>query len=86
MYEKEATVKSVIGLHARPATLLVKLATSYKSKITVNFQGKIIDAKSMWAVLGGGVKGGSTVLVTAEGEDEVKAVDAVVELIESVED
>ena len=85
MYSKEAKVKSVIGLHARPATMLVKLAGTFKSKIMIRFQGKEIDASSLWDVLGAGIKGGTTVLVIGDGEDEEDAVDKVAELIESVE-
>lgn len=85
MYKKEATVKSVIGLHARPASLLVKLAGKYKSKIILHSNGKQINARSMFDVLGAGVKGGSSVVVEAEGEDEISAVEAVAELIETIE-
>ena len=86
MVEKETVVKSKIGLHARPATMLVKLAMSFKSKIMIHYAEKKVDAKSMFGLLGAGVKGGTNIVVTAEGEDEVAALAAVVDLIETVED
>ena len=85
MYSKQATVKSAVGLHARPASMLVRLAGTFKSDITISSQEKVINASSLWEVLGAGIKGGSTVLVQGVGEDEIFAVDKVVELIESIE-
>lgn len=86
MYSKEATVKSVIGMHARPAKYLVELVSKFRSKVTIHYQGKHIDTSSMLGLLGGGIKGGAVILITGEGEDEVNAVNAAVELIETVED
>lgn len=60
-----------IGIHARPAGLLVKAAKALDSAITVEKQGgKSAPATKLMAVMGLGVKGGDTVTVTAEGGDE----------------
>lgn len=40
MISKEVLVKNSTGLHARPATLLVKKASSFKSDISLEFNGK----------------------------------------------
>ena len=85
MLEKEVVVKSVIGLHARPATALVKLAMQYKSKILLHYKDRQFDAKSMFGVLGAGIKGGAEIKVSAEGEDEAAAIEAVTELISTME-
>jgi phosphocarrier protein HPr len=86
MVEKDTVVKSKIGLHALPATMLVKLAKSFKSKIMIHYAEKKVDAKSMFSLLGAGIKGGANIIVTAEGDDEVAALAAVVDLIETVDD
>ena len=59
-----------IGLHARPAGLLVKEAKKYESTITLACNGKSADATKLMAVMGMGVKHQDSVEVTVEGSDE----------------
>lgn len=86
MVSKEVTVKSATGLHARPATLLVKKASSFKSDVSIEFDGKKANVKSLIGVLSLGVTKNSTVKVTASGDDEALAVEEVCKLIESLEE
>ncbi len=67
------TVKDEVGIHARPAGLLVKKAKEFESVITIEKGGKKAAATKLMAVMGLGVKCGDTVTVTAEGADEEKA-------------
>lgn len=69
----EYTVKDELGIHARPAGMLVKEVKNYKSKVTLNKGDKEVDASRLIAVMGMGVKNGDTVTVTVEGEDETQA-------------
>ena len=85
MVTREVIVKSEVGLHARPASALVKLAQQCKSRVLLHAQGKQVDAKSMFAVLGAGIKGGAQIMVSAEGEDETASLDKVCELITTME-
>lgn len=85
MYMKETIVKCRIGLHARPASMLVKLSDKFKSKIEIDDGNITVSIKSMIAILGLAVKNGSRVTVKAEGEDETAAVNAVIELLETEE-
>jgi len=62
-----------VGIHARPASLLVKKCTGYKSNITLTCNGKTVDAKRAMGVMGLGAKKGTTVEVNITGEDEVQA-------------
>ena len=73
------TVKDPLGLHARPAGLLVKEAQRFASdsNLTVSGSGKSASLKRLLAVMGLGVKGGATVTVTVNGPDEVAAADAI---------
>lgn len=69
----EYTVKDELGIHARPAGLLVKEAGKYKSHITLTKDGKTVDATRLMAVMSLGVKQGNVVKVSVEGEDEAEA-------------
>ena len=66
-------IKDEIGLHARPAGMLVKEAKNYESKITITKAGKAVEATKLMAIMGLGVKCGDTVEVSVEGSDEEAA-------------
>ena len=66
-------VTDEVGIHARPAQLLVKKCTEYKSAITLTCNGKSADAKRIMGVMSLGAKKGDTVEVTIDGEDEAAA-------------
>ncbi|UWP60985.1 HPr family phosphocarrier protein [Ruminococcus gauvreauii] len=59
-----------VGIHARPAGLLVKKAKSFPAVITISCGGKKAEATKLMAIMGLGAKKGSEVTVTVEGEDE----------------
>ena len=66
----EYTITDEVGIHARPAGLLVKEAKNYDSVIKVTKDGKSAEAKKLMALMGLGVKKGDTVTVSVEGGDE----------------
>ena len=86
MIEKEVVVKNGSGLHARPATLLVKKASSFKSDVSIEYNGKKANVKSLIGVLSLGVTKDANVTVIASGDDETLAVEEIVKLIESIEE
>lgn len=71
------TIKDELGVHARPAGLLVKLAKTYASKVTIEKNGKTCDMRKLMAVMGLGIKQGETITVTVEGEDETVAAEEI---------
>lgn len=73
---KEFTYKicDELGIHARPAGVLVKKAAAFDSEITIYKNEKTADAKRIFAVMGLSVKKGDTVKVTVSGSDEDAAV------------
>ena len=71
------TVKDELGLHARPAGMLVKEVKNFQSKVTLEKDGKTVDASRLMAVMGMGVKKDQTVTVTVEGDDEDAACEAI---------
>ncbi len=65
------TIKDPLGIHARPAGLLVKAAKALDSTITIaKADGKSAVATQLMAVMGLAIKTGDTVTVTVEGGNE----------------
>ena len=83
MYSREVTITNDVGLHARPATFFIQKANEYKSSIWVEREMQRINAKSLLGVLSLGIIKGTTIKIDADGVDEEKAVDALVDLIEN---
>lgn len=73
MQQFSYVITDEIGIHARPAGMLVKVAKNFKSKITLNGKEKTADATKLMAVMSMGIKCGDTVEVSVEGEDETAA-------------
>lgn len=82
VHEKEVIVKNESGLHARPASLFVKKANDFQSEITIIFDGKEVQAKSILDVMSLGAKQGSKIILKAEGEDALEAVEQLASFIE----
>lgn len=85
MIKKKVIVKSSTGLHARPATLLVKKASSFKSDIYIEYNDKKANVKSLIGVLSLGVTKDSEVTISASGDDETFAIEEMVKLIQSLD-
>ena len=66
-------IKDEIGIHARPAGLLVKEAKKFESKITVSKNGKAAEARKLMALMGLNVKCGDEVEIAVDGADEDQA-------------
>lgn len=86
MVTKEVIVKNSTGLHARPATLLVKKASAFKSDISLEYNGKKANVKSLIGVLSLGVSKDANVKVIAIGDDEALAAEEIAKLIENLEE
>lgn len=70
MKKLEYEIKDEIGIHARPAGLLVKEAMKYESKIMITKDSKTAAATKLMAVMSLGVKCGDTIQIEIEGPDE----------------
>lgn len=71
MKKFEYTITDPVGIHARPAGLLVKAAKALDSTVTIEKAGgKSAAATKLMAVMGLGIKQGDTVFVTVEGGNE----------------
>jgi phosphocarrier protein len=82
MTELEIIVENKLGIHARPAALIVKAATRFQSEITLEKEGEGIsaNAKSIMSVMMLAAASGSKIKIKAKGKDEEKAVEAIAEL------
>lgn len=77
MKQFEYTVNDPLGIHARPAGMLAKLAKTFPGTVvTVTKGGATVKASQLMKLMGLGVKGGDTVTVAAEGGDESAAIES----------
>ena len=83
MIKRDVTITNNIGLHARPATFFIQKANSYKSLVWIEKEDRKINAKSLLGVLSLGIAQGMTVTISADGQDELEAVNGLSELIDT---
>jgi len=82
----EVMVKSKVGLHARPAAMLVSEAKKHQCKVDILANGRTADAKSILTVLLLGVESGQTISVSTDGADEEVALKNLVALLEDLQE
>lgn len=85
MKSVEMKVPWAHGLHARPASKLVRLAASFSSTIQVKCNQKVANARSILGLLLLAAAVGMTVQIQADGDDEDRALQAVQEVFKSSE-
>ena len=78
---RDVQIVNPLGLHARPAAQLVKLASKYASEVTISRDGTPINAKSIMGVMMLAAEQGCTVSIAAVGPDAEAAVDALAGLV-----
>ena len=87
MPEREATIASSVGLHARPASLFAEAAAAQPVEVTIAMQGEpaeeAMDASSMLSLMSLGASHGDVVVLRAEGEGADAALDALVKVLET---
>jgi phosphocarrier protein len=81
MHEESAVIRNRLGLHARPAAALVKVASGFASDITIGKDGMWVNAKSIMGVMTLAAECGSTVTIRADGDDGAEAAAAVAECL-----
>jgi phosphocarrier protein HPr len=83
MVEREVLIQNKLGLHARPAAEVVKIATRFRSDITICRDDLEVNGKSIMGVMMLAAEHGSTLTLRAQGPDEEEAVEALADLIKS---
>lgn len=75
------TITDALGIHARPAGMLVKEASQFKSDIKLVGPTKEVDAKRIMGVMSLGVKKGDAIRLTIVGEDEAAAAERLTQFL-----
>lgn len=70
------TITDPLGIHARPAGLLVKQVMKFQCATTIATATKSVDARRLMAVMGLGAKTGDVITMTFDGEEEAEAAEA----------
>jgi len=83
MTQREVMVSNELGLHARAAARFVHLATQFTSQIRIGRNSKMMDGKSIMGILLLAAARGTRLTISADGQDEADAVEALVRLVES---
>lgn len=83
--KKEIIVKNKQGLHARPAAMFVQVANKYDSRITLKNNSDEVNGKSIMGILMLGAEQGSVIIIEAEGEDALMAIEELEKILTSEE-
>jgi phosphocarrier protein HPr len=78
---RRVRIPNRLGLHARPAAELVKLAGTFKAEIQLTKDGLQVNGKSIMGVLMLAAEQGTELLVEARGTDASEAADAIEALV-----
>ncbi len=81
MITKKLTVLNKLGIHARPAAQFVRVASRYKSDVTVEKDDESVDGKSIMGLMMLAVGCGAVIEVSVDGTDENEAMAALEELV-----
>jgi catabolite repression HPr-like protein len=81
MVEQKTTVQLDTGLQARPAAMFVQEANRYNAEITLEKDGKKVNAKSIMGIMSLAVSKGTEVSISADGEDQEEALKALVSFL-----
>lgn len=78
----EVTIINKLGMHARASAKLVSLASSFESIISVSRDGRSVNGKSIMGIMMLAAGKGATIKICADGPDELKASQALCQLIQ----
>ena len=83
MITKTVTISNRAGIHARPAALIVQTTKNYKCNIFFEKGSNRINAKSIMGIITLGASYGTEIKISADGEDEAAAIQALLCLFSS---
>jgi phosphocarrier protein HPr len=76
-------IKNKLGIHARPASVFVRLASTFDSDISIEKDGEHVNGKSLIGLLMLAAGHNSTIKISADGRDSEEAIDALEKLVNS---
>jgi len=83
MIQSSVPVINELGLHLRAAARLVVVASRFPCRVTLSANGSTVDGKSLLGITSLLARRGTVVTVSADGESEAEAVEALTSLIQS---
>lgn len=86
MITRKQEILNPTGLHARPAAQLVNLVKKFKCDMEIRNGSAVVNPKSILSVLAGELSYGRIITITASGEDEQEAIDAVCGFISNLKE
>lgn len=81
MVEENVEVQLKTGLQARPAALFVQEANKFHSDISIEKDGKLVNAKSIMGIMSLAVRNGAAIKIITNGNDETEAMKALVDYV-----
>jgi len=81
MIIKQLTIINELGLHARPAAKVVRLAAQHQADLFVSYENARINAKSIMGLMMLAVEKGGTIKVEIDGEDEALLMEKIEQLV-----
>lgn len=81
-HSRQLRIQNKLGLHARAATKLARLANEFDARISIRQGEREVDASSVMGIMLLASQQGKTIEVSAEGEDAEAALDAIEQLIQ----
>lgn len=81
MVQEQVEITNKVGLHVRPASMLVETASKFKSDVWIERNGKEASGKSILSLLLLSGEKGSKINIKAEGEDAAQVVEALVKIV-----
>ena len=85
MVEKQVVVKLKSGLQARQAALFVQEANRHSADVFLQKDEKKVNAKSIMGIMSLAIARGTSVILSAEGNDEQQALEKLAGIIENEE-
>lgn len=81
--EKTIVVKSTVGLHARLAAKVVQTASKYAVDITLKYNDKVVDVKSILGLMSLAIPSGENVIIVANGDTAEEAINDIAQILEN---
>lgn len=82
MKKVEVTIKNKAGLHARPSSLFVQVASKYDADINIIYEDEVINGKSIMGLMLLAAEQGRVLVLECDGEDEDQMIEELVDLVE----
>lgn len=81
--EKTFTVIESVGIHARPATMIVQTVSKFQADVDLEYNGKTVNLKSIMGVMSLGIPRDAVIKISAKGSDATVALESLEHVLTS---